>query len=80
MGLGLVGATAVSSIIFSSYMDHFRSQMKLALIAVLTVSMLCTLWLTLTIEQIIPYSKIQVGNFRHWEFYLANDSRICITN
>jgi len=74
MGLGLVGATAVSSIIFSSYMDHFRSQMKLALIAVLTVSMLCTLWLTLTIEQIIPYSKIQV-----WAATILGISAVCAT-
>ena len=60
IGLGLVAATAISSIIFARYMDYFRSQMKLALIAVLALSTLCTLWLTLTVEQIIPFSKIQV--------------------
>ena len=41
-------------------MDCFRAQIKVALMAVLTFSMVCTLWLTLVVEQIVPYSKAQV--------------------
>jgi len=74
IGLGLVAAAAISSIIFARYMDYFRSQMKLALMAVLALSTLCTLWLTLTVEQIIPFSKIQV-----WTATIVGISAVCAT-
>merc|ERR1712111_246341 len=73
-GLGLVAGAAISSIIFARYMDYFRSQMKLALMAVLSLSSLCILWLTLTVENIIPFSKIQV-----WTATIVGISAVCAT-
>jgi len=74
MGLGLVAATAVSSIVFARYMDCFRAQIKLALVGVLTFSALATLWLTLVVEQIVPYSNIQV-----WTSTIVGISAVCAT-
>lgn len=74
MGLVLVFSSTVASILLSRYMDYFRSKMKLALMVVLSLSLLCLIWLTMTIDQIVPFSATQV-----WVSTIVGITLVCAT-
>jgi len=74
MGLVLVFTSTVASIVLSRYMDYFRSKMKLALMVVLTMSLLCLIWLTMTIDEVIPFTATQV-----WVSTIIGISMVCAT-
>jgi len=74
----LVLTSTVASILFSRYMDYFRSKMKLALMIVLGLALLCLLWLTLTIERglLLPFvSKVQAV----WVSTIVGITLVCAT-